>query len=50
MSLLPKLAIGQRSIVSTCCAPIGWFEDQCPLITRLSGEAEEGTPAELLGW
>lgn len=47
---LQKLAIGQRSIVSTCCAPIGRFVEQCPLVTKLSGEAVEGTSAELLGW
>lgn len=39
MFFLPKLAIGQRSIVSACCAPIGWFVEQCPLVTKVSGEA-----------
>lgn len=42
MCLLPKLAIGQKSIVSTCRAPIGWFGEQCPLVTKFSGEAWEG--------
>lgn len=50
MSLLPKLAIGQKSIVTTCRAPIDWCVEQCPLVTKFSGEAVEGTPVEPLGW
>lgn len=39
MVLLSAPAIGQWGTVSACSALIGWWAEQCPLVTSSSGEA-----------